>query len=723
MKPSVENRCTVNVVHELPRRLRVRLNGVCDPSFDPAYFSAVLQNIPGVDLVRFNFGCSSVVVGYDGDPACRQAILSRLETIPEESFRPEARKESNPDPVGTGAKGALALLTPAIPKPFCKLLAWGMGLPVLMEGAETLLERGVKVEVLDAAAVGFSLWRKDYFTANSIVALLALGEYLEELSEDKAAGLLKGLLKPQVEHVWVERDGKDFRVGVEEVVIGDWVVCGSGELVPVDGVVIDGDASVNQSSITGESIPVHLQSGDEALSGSVIEEGRLKIEARRVGSETGMARIGRFLENSLRTKSESQKKSDELADRLVPATLGLGLLLFLMTRDVRRAAAVLTVDYSCAIKLANPVAVRTAMYTAARSGVLIKGAQALDTLAHVDTVVFDKTGTLTRGVLEVTDVVSTAGMGEDELLALAAAAEEHYAHPVAKAVLQKAREKGLELPPTGQVDFIVAHGVSAYVDERRVLVGSRHFIEDDEYIDCSPANGHAQRLRKEGKTLLYIARQNVLEGILALRDALRPEARQVLLDLKALGIEKTVMLTGDHPDTAKAIAKDLGALDEVHWDMKPEDKASIVEELTKKGKTVAFAGDGVNDAPALMTAQVGICMPGGADLAREAAQVVLIRDDLSCFVEARRVAGKTIQTLKNCFGAAVGFNTVFLVLASAGLLRPVMAAILHNANTVGILGYAALSGMQKPRAGKTLEKIESPAPSGSIRETIEEKRI
>ena len=388
---------------------------------------------------------------------------------------------------------------------------WGMGLPVLMEGAETLLERGVKVEVLDAAAVGFSLWRKDYFTANSIVALLALGEYLEELSEDKAAGLLKGLLKPQVEHVWVERDGKDVRVGVEEVVIGDWVVCGSGELIPVDGVVIDGDASVNQSSITGESIPVHLQSGDEALSGSVIEEGRLKIEARRVGSETGMARIGRFLENSLRTKSESQKKSDELADRLVPATLGLGLLLFLMTRDVRRAAAVLTVDYSCAIKLANPVAVRTAMYTAARSGVLNKGAYALDTLAHVDTVVFDKTGTLTRGVLEVTDIVSTAGMGEDDLLALAAAAEEHYAHPVAKAVLQKAREKGLELPPTGQVDFIVAHGVSAYVDDRRVLVGSRHFIEDDEYIDCSPANGHAQRLRNEGKTLLYIARQNVLE--------------------------------------------------------------------------------------------------------------------------------------------------------------------------------------------------------------------
>lgn len=684
------------IMHELPCRIRIRSAGFHDPAFDPIYLEAVLQNIPGVAHVRFNLKTAGVVVEYDGDAGCRKTILRCLETIPEEAYQPLAERESTPDPVGTGAKGVLAFLTPAIPKPFRPLLGWGVSLPVLTEGVEMLLTRGVKVEVLDAAAVGFSLWRKDYFTANSIVALLALGEYLEQLSEDKATGLLKNLLRPQVEAVWVEREGREIQLGMDEVLIGDRVVCGSGEMIPVDGVVLEGEASVNQSSITGESVPVHLKPEDEVLSGSVIEEGRIEIEARQVGGETGMARINRFLENSLRFKSKSQKQSDTLADRLVPATLGIGLGLFLLTGDVRRAAAVLTVDYSCAIKLANPVAVKTAMYTAAHNGVLLKGSQALDALARVDTVVFDKTGTLTRGILELTDVIPTGGMAPEALLALAAAAEEHYTHPVARAVVEEAKNRGIELPPTGRVDFIVAHGVSAYVNGNRVLVGSHHFIGEDEGIDCSVADALARTLRREGKTLLYVAREDVLEGVIALRDALRPEAAQVLLDLKALGIKKLVMLTGDHPDTARAVAEKLKALDEVHWDLKPEEKAAIVKNLQRQGGVIAFAGDGVNDAPALMTADVGICMPGGADLAREAAQVVLLQEELSALATARRIACQTIQTIENCFRSSVGLNTLFLLLAGSGLLPPVMAAVLHNANTVGVLGYAALAGMRRP---------------------------
>jgi Cu2+-exporting ATPase len=455
---------------------------------------------------------------------------------------------------------------------------------------------------------------------------------------------------------------------------------------------------VNQSSITGESVPVHLKPEDEAISGSVIEEGRLKIEARQVGGETGMARINRFLENSLRFKSRSQTKSSELADRLVPATFALGLALLLLTRDVRRAAAVLTVDYACAIKLSNPVAVRTAMYSAAHKGVLLKGAQAMDALAKVDTVVFDKTGTLTRGVLEVTDVIPTEGMTPVDLLALTAAAEAHYAHPVARAVVKEAENQGLEPPSAGQVDFIVAHGVSAYVNGYRVLVGSHHFIGEDEGIDCSAVDRRAQALRKQGKSLLYVARQGVLEGVIGLRDTLRPEAAQVLEDLKDLGIPRLVMLTGDHPDTARAVAEKLKALDEIHWDLKPEDKAELVKAFQEEGRLVAYAGDGVNDAPALITSEVGICMPGGADLAREAAQVVLLKEDLNGLVTARRIADRTEETLKNCFRAAVGLNSLFLLLAGAGLLAPVAAAVLHNANTVGILSYAALSGMDGPGA-------------------------
>lgn len=710
MPDAGKNDSGARIVHELPRRIRLRNPAFHEPAFDPAYLEALLHNVPGVSGVRFNPKAACVVVDYDGSPRRRQRIIACSSDIPEAAYSPLTARAPAPDPVGTAAKGAVALLTHAIPKPFRPLVSWGLALPVLMEGAETLVSEGVRVPVLDAAAIGFSLLRKDYFTANSIVALLALGSYLEKFSENKTTGLLKSLLRPQVETVWVERDGQEVQIALKDVLIGDLVVCGAGELVPVDGTVVSGDASVNLSSITGESVPVHLQAGDKAVSGAVIEEGRLTIEARQVGGETSMARINRFLENSLRFKSGGQKKSDELADRLVPTTFGLGLLLFLLTRDVHRAAAVLTVDYSCAIKLANPVAVKSAMYTAAHNGVLLKGAQALESLARVETIVFDKTGTLTRGILEITDVAPVNGMSSKGVLSLAAAAEEHYAHPVARAVVAEAKKQGLDLPPTGQVDFIVAHGVSAYVNGDRVLVGSRHFIEKDEGIDCAAADILGRELRKKGKSLLYVARNATLEGIIALRDALRLEAARVLSELKAMGVKKIVMLTGDHPDTARAIAKRLPALNKVHWDLKPEDKAAIVEKLRAENGALAFAGDGVNDAPALLTADVGICMPGGADLAREAAQVVLMKEDLSALETAVRISRRTQRTIGRCFGASVGLNTLLLLLAAAGRLPPVMAAVLHNANTVGVLGYAALAGMSVPE-----EQLDLSIPGHMIR--------
>ena len=693
-----ENRHKLHIVHEIPRRIRVRTAGLRDPAFDPVYLEAVLTSIPGVANVRFNLKTASIVVGYDGNPDGRKQILESISALPEESCHALTERETAPDPVGTLVRGFAALLTPVFPGPFRALLSWGMSFPVLTEGVITLLTRGIKVEVLDAAAVSLSLFRRDYFAANSIAALLGLGEYLEQLSEDKTNGLLKNLLRPRVETVRVAREGREIRVNLNEVRIGDHVVCGSGEMIPIDGVVIESEALVNQSAITGESVPVHLSPGKAALSGSVIQEGRITIQADRVGRETGMARVDRFLRNSLRSQSESQIESRRMADRLVPVTLGIGMVLFVLTRDVRRAAAVLTVDYSCALKLANPVAAKTAMYTAAHNGVLLKGAQALEALADVDTVVFDKTGTLTRGVLEVTDVIPVGGMNPEALLALAAGAEAHYGHPAARAVVKEARDQKLDLPPAGEVDFVVAHGVSAYVNESRVLVGSHHFVDEDEGIDCAGARDLALNLRKAGKSLLYVAREGRLEGVIALRDALRSEACQVLKDLKALGVKKTVMLTGDHPETARTVAGQLTALDEVHWDLKPQEKAAIIQDLRDRGHRIAFAGDGVNDAPAMVSADVGICMPGGADLAREAAQVVLLQDHLTALVTARRIADRTRQTMKHCFGAAVGLNTLFLLMAGSGRLAPVTAAVLHNANTVGILGYAGLSGMRTPVA-------------------------
>ncbi len=699
------------IAHEVKKRIRLRSRRLFDPSLDLKYIEAVVEALPGVTKVRTNKWGSSIVIEYDGNRKNRKRILDQLENIPLEAYMPGGAGTEGISLSTVTTQGAAAALTPFMPPAASAPASWLLGMPTMLEGLHTLLYDGVKVEVLDASAVAFSLLRQDYFTANAIVAMLGLGSYLETWTERKSNDLLKSLLRPQVEMVWVERDAQEVQVALTDLVVGELVLCGSGELVPVDGIVVDGDAALNQSSITGESLPTHVSEGDEVLSGAVVEDGRIKIAAHNVGNETSMARIGRFLENSLRTQSTSQKKSDELADKLVPVTFGLGLALFALTRDVTRAASVLTVDYSCAIKLASPVAVKTGMHTAGHCGVLLKGAQALDNLARIDTIVFDKTGTLTMGDLKVADVIPLSGMEPAALLALAAGAEEHYSHPVARAVVTEAKAKGLELPPISQVDFIVAHGVSAYVEGEQVLVGSRHFLEEDEGVDCSSVDGQEPKLRSQGKSLLYVGRSGKLLGIIALRDELRPEASEALATLKERGIRKIVMLTGDHKDTAQSIAADLGCIDEIHWELKPEDKAELVMQLQEAGHFLAFAGDGVNDAPALVSADVGICMPGGADLARESAQVLLLEDDLRILAVARDVAENTQHVLKRSFQAAVGINSAVLLAASIGHLSPVTSAFLHNASTIGILGYAATAGRRQP---KSAAQLDSASASGEV---------
>ncbi len=342
------------------------------------------------------------------------------------------------------------------------------------------------------------------------------------------------------------------------------------------------------------------------------------------------------------------------------------------------------------------------MYSAGQSGVLLKGGQALDTLSKIDTLVFDKTGTLTKGNLEIVDIIplpesksSQILMTEEELLALAASAEEHYGHPVARAVVAEAKKRDLVFPNVSQVDFIVAHGVSAYVDKAQIRVGSRHFLEDDENINCSTADSYEKELRNHGKSILYVAKDDVLIGILALRDEIRSEAVYTLQELKKRGIKNIVMLTGDHKDTAKAIAQELVNIDEVHWELKPEDKANLLYKMQAEGKKIAFAGDGVNDAPALLSADVGICMPQGADLARESAQVVLLEEDLRMLLVAKDIAMENQKVLKNSFYSTVGINSLILLLASMGKINPVMSAFLHNAGTVGILAYAAKAAGKK----------------------------
>lgn len=684
------------IAHEVQGRLRLKSNALRDPALDLHYVEALVGAQPGVDEVRINQSAASVVVHYNGKKEVRENVLGILNNLPADAYVPDFEPDQGPDKAQVALHAMAAALTPFMPLPVKAVVSWTLAAPTIMKGAETLITDGLKVEVLDGTVKLFSLLRGDYFTSNTVGALLTLGEYVEHSSERKTNDLLKGLLRPQVEMVRVRRDGVDTHIMFDEAQEGDLIVCGPGEMVPVDGEVTDGEAYVNTSSITGESVPVHLKPGDDAQSGGVVEEGVLVIKAATVGSDTSTARISGYIEKSLRNKSGKQQRTEDLADKLTPITFGLGLGIFALTGSLSRAASVLTVDYSCAVKLATPVAVRSAMYAAGKEGVLLKGASTLDAMARVDTVVFDKTGTLTEGSLQLTDAIPMDGfpesVDEDTLLSLAAGAEEHYSHPVASAVVQAAKDKNLDLPKMSQVDFVVAHGVSAYVDDRRIIVGSRHFIHDDEHVDCSGADKLADQLYEQGKSLLYVARDEHLIGVIAMRDTLRDETIDTLRGLKENGIKKLVMLTGDQHRAAKAMWERLPELDEVHSECKPEDKAKVLEELKSQGFTTAFIGDGVNDAPALIAAEVGVSMPSGADLARDVAQVILLKDDLRGLVLAKKLGMRTEVILKNCLWSSVGINSALLGLASAGTIPAVVSAAVHNGSTIGTLAYAALAG-------------------------------
>ncbi len=683
-----------HIAHELPGRLRLNCNMLRDPNLDANYLTALTAAQPGVESVRVNSKAGCIVIRYSGKPIVKERLLALLNTLPPDVFTEEPATMEGPDKAEVAFKLAVAALTPFLPPSLKFLVSWSLAAPTIVKGAETMFTDGLKVEVLDAGVRSFALLRKDYFTSNTIGAMLALAEHMEQAAQRKTNDLLAGLLRPHVETVRVRREGKDLLIPYEEARAGDMVLCGPGEMIPVDGRVAEGEAMVNASSMTGEAAPVHLAPGDDVLSGGVLEEGALVIQAQTVGSDTSTARIAGYIERSLRNTSARQERNERLADKLVPLTFGLGLGIFAVTGSMARAASVLTVDYACAVKLSAPTAVRSAMYAAGREGVLLKGAQALEALANVDTMVFDKTGTLTLGALQVTDVIplpgATDAVDADTLLSLAAGAEEHYAHPVAAAVTAAAKERGLRTPEMSQVDFVVAHGVSAYVDGQRILVGSRHFIHDDETVDCSAADDLTEELHEQGKSLLYVARNSQLIGVVAMRDRLRPETLHVLEALKTSGISQLIMLTGDQQRTAAALHSQLPALDAVYAECKPEEKARIIERLVAEGRQVAFVGDGVNDAPALIAADVGVCMPSGADLARDVAQTLLLKDDLTGLLRARLLAQRNAEVLQQCLWSSVCLNTALLALAGGGYIPAVVSAALHNGGTLGVLGYAAM---------------------------------
>ncbi|MCP4971562.1 MAG: heavy metal translocating P-type ATPase [Arcobacter sp.] len=685
-------------VHSTRNRARYKLNLLKDKYVDINILKSTLEKIDGILRVRINKEACSVIFDFDDDFECTN-IEDKLSTLKSEEFLNTSNNSSSCisciSDDAPSIKGMLRASSALVSERFIKnntlkaAVSTSAALPMLIDGTKELFSEGLTSKVLESAAVGISIYRKDYLAANSTNAMLELGEYIEETTVHKSDDLLKELSKPNVEEAWVEKeiDGKTTEVLIKSVniQIGDIVIVGIGNTIPVDGHIMDGSASVNEVSMTGEAEPVTKQRGDRVISGTIVEDGRLKIWAEYVGADTATQRIKHYIENSLNEKSSVQLKATKLADKLVPVTLGLAGVSYVITKDFERTASILQADYSCALKLATPVAFKSTISKAGHHGIMIKGAKSIEALYNADTFVFDKTGTLTEGELEVISVESyDQAWSEEDVLNLTASTEEHYFHPVAEAVVKAAKQKGFVHMHHEEVEFIVAHGVKTEVDGKSVVIGSRHFLEDDEKIDFSVHKEKIIKSLENGKTLLYIGFDGKLLGTIGLADNLRHNAKESIQQLRRLGVKNIVMLTGDTKKKAQMIAEELD-IDEVKAELLPTEKAKIIKELMDEGRKVAFVGDGINDAPALISANVGISMSRGADIAKATADVSLLKDDISAVVEAKELANKTMGLINANFNATVGINSAILAGATFGLFSPIVTAVLHNGTTIGLL--------------------------------------
>jgi len=694
---SVKHDITFKLLHKTKNRARYFCD-VLKYDINVKNLENDLMSIDGVSSIRINEKSKSIIFEFENISLdIIENYLLNLETSKYEvcdtflSNNISCISEEKPSKAGMyRAFGALAT------EPFIKddkqklALTTIASLPLLKHGVEDLFTEGLTSGVLESMAVGVSIARKDYLAANSTNAMLELGEYIEETTVHKSDDLIRELAKPNVKDIWIEQenDGKKELVKIETstVKIGDIVVVGAGDTIAIDGHIVNGEASVNQVSMTGESEAVKKERGDRVISGTVVEEGRIKIWAEHVGEDTATARIKNYITTSLSEKSSVGLKATKLANKLVPVTLGLAGLSYVISRDFENVASVLQADYSCALKLATPVAFKTSIAQAGKNGIMIKGAKSIEALNEADTFVFDKTGTLTHGKLEVENIISfdEENWSEEDILNLTASAEEHYFHPVAEAIVNAAKSKGFVHMHHEEVEFIVAHGVKTVVKEKEVVIGSRHFLEDDENIDFSKHEQQIEKCLLEGRTILYVGYDGKLLGTIGMRDTVRENAKAMIQKLKAMGVKKTVMLTGDIETKALKLARDLG-IDKVYANMRPEEKANIIKELKNSGSKVAFIGDGINDAPALMSADVGISMSQGADIAKATADIGLLKDDIEAVSEAKELSVKTMKLINGNFNATVGINSCILLGATFGLFKPITTAILHNGTTIGLL--------------------------------------
>ena len=677
------------IVHESRGRMRLRLRQKNMTLRQADLLETWLKGQPWTKeaVVHERTGC--VIVTYTGS---RETVLAAFGTftwagaessvtLPSHSTR-ELNREFQEKLVGKVLmKGAAALFLPA-PLRIAQVV-WHMA-PFLRKGLRCLSRRKIKVELLDALSIGISACRRDFGTAGTVMFLLEIGELLEDWTRKKSVADLAESLSLHVDRVWLKTEAGEVLAPIGQIRPGDRVVIRAGGVIPLDGVVAEGEVTVNQASLTGESVPVAKRPGGAVYAGTVVEEGECVLEVKQASGQGRYDQIVEMIQRSEQMKSAAEAKASGLADKLVPYTFAGSLLSLALTRNVTRALSVLMVDFSCALKLAMPLAVLSAMRAAGREHITVKGGKFLEAVAQADTIVFDKTGTLTHACPQVAQVVPFHGKDETEMLRLAACLEEHFPHSMANAVVEEARRRGLTHEERhAKVEYLVAHGIASSVDGEQVRIGSAHFIFEDE--KCVIPEG--EQAKFDALPLeysqLYLAIDGVLSAVVCISDPLREEAKDVLSALGGLGVKNAVMLTGDSPSTAAAIAEQLGVND-FRAGVLPADKADYVAALRREGHTVLMVGDGINDSPALSEADAGIAISDGAAIAREIADITIAADSLWELVRLRQLAMALMHRIQNNYRFVIGFNGALIGLGVAGILPPATSAMLHNLSTLGV---------------------------------------
>ena len=571
-----------------------------------------------------------------------------------------------------------------LPAPLAAAYTAFRSIHFLWKGLRCVLSRRLEVEVLDALSIGVSLLRGDFGTAGSVMFLLNLGSLLEEWTRKKSLDDLARSMALNVDKVWVRSQGTEVLVPLTKVRSGDEVVVRSGNMIPLDGTVLEGEAMVNQAALTGEAMPVRKAEGSTLYAGTVVEEGECVFIAKAEGGSNRYDKIVAMIEESEKLKSSTENRALVLADKLVPWCLGATVVTYLLTRNATRAISCLMVDFSCALKLSMPLAVLSAMRECGSYHITVKGGKYLEALSKADTIVFDKTGTLTRATPQVVEVVPFSGCNEREVLQLAACLEEHFPHSMANAVVRAAKERGISHEEMhSEVEYIVAHGIASRVGGERVVIGSHHFVFEDEKCTIPAAEQQKFDALKPAYSHLYMAASGQLVGVICISDPLRPEAAAVLNGLRALGIQNTVMMTGDSERTAAAIAKQVG-VDRFFAEVLPEDKANFVQQAKAEGHTVVMIGDGINDSPALSAADIGIAINSGAAIAREIADVTIKADSLEELVALKAIANSLQKRVHANYRFVLTFNSALIALGALGILQPASSAMLHNLSTIGI---------------------------------------